>query len=44
MAKRQKNPSKAGISAASVKGNAGPGIETGGPDKQNSQNSQFKKR
>ena len=27
MTKRKKNPSKAGISAASVKGNAGPTVE-----------------
>lgn len=27
MARRKKNPSKAGVSAASVKGNAGPKIE-----------------
>jgi hypothetical protein len=43
MAKRKKNPSKAGVSAASVQGNAGPGVEWEGPDKRNSQNNQYKK-
>ncbi|WP_318507593.1 YuzL family protein [Bacillus sp. T3] len=43
MAKHKKNPSKAGVSAASVKGNAGPGGEMAGIDKVNSQNNQFKK-
>ncbi|MCU9612655.1 YuzL family protein [Caldibacillus lycopersici] len=43
MAKRQKNPSKAGVSAASVQGNAGPGNEKAHVDKKNSQNNQFKK-
>jgi len=43
MAKMKKNPSKAGVSAASVKGNAGPGNEHAHVDKQNSQNSQFKR-
>jgi hypothetical protein len=43
MAKRTKNPSKAGVSAASVQGNAGPGNEFEGKDKKNSQNNQFKK-
>jgi len=43
MAKMKKNPSRAGVSAASVKGNAGPGREASGIDKQNSQNSQYKK-
>jgi hypothetical protein len=41
--RREKNPSKRGVSAASVKGNAGPGIEHHGPDKVNSQNNQYKK-
>ncbi|WP_312468919.1 YuzL family protein [Neobacillus sp.] len=44
MARTKKNPSKAGVSAASVKGNAGPGYEAAEDDKQNSQNNQFKKR
>jgi hypothetical protein len=44
MAKMKKDPSKAGVSAASVRGNAGPGGEQSGIDKQNSQNNQFKKR
>ncbi|MEH7109206.1 YuzL family protein [Bacillus sp. JJ1764] len=44
MAKIKKDPSKAGVSAASVRGNAGPGGEQSGIDKQNSQNNQFKKR
>jgi hypothetical protein len=43
MAKMKKNPSKAGVSSASVQGNAGPGREASGVDKQNSQNSQFKR-
>ncbi|WP_160722463.1 YuzL family protein [Bacillus sp. USDA818B3_A] len=43
MARVKKNPSKAAVSAASVKGNAGPGNEQAGIDKQNSQNSQFKR-
>lgn len=43
MAKRKKNPSKAGISAASVKGDAGPTVEADGGGKVNSQNNQFKK-
>jgi hypothetical protein len=43
MAKHKKNPSKAGVSAASVKGNAGPGTEDGDINKVNSQNSQYKK-
>ena len=43
MARVKKNPSKAGVSAASVKGNAGPGIEETGKDKVNSQNNQYKK-
>ncbi|MBN6889125.1 YuzL-like protein [Cytobacillus horneckiae] len=42
MAKMKKNPSRAGISAASVKGNAGPGVEET-KNKVNSQNNQFKK-
>ncbi|GIN62125.1 hypothetical protein J27TS8_21180 [Robertmurraya siralis] len=43
MAKRKNNPSKAGVSAASVQGNAGPGSEMGDKDKKNSQNNQFKR-
>ncbi|WP_102264239.1 YuzL family protein [Mesobacillus jeotgali] len=43
MARMKKNPSKAGVSAASVKGNAGPSMGQGGERKQNSQNSQYKK-
>lgn len=43
MAKRKKDPSKAGVSAASVKGNAGPGVEWEGNDKKNSQNNQYKR-
>ncbi|EIJ77875.1 hypothetical protein MGA3_16031 [Bacillus methanolicus MGA3] len=43
MAKRKKNPSKAGVSAASVKGNAGPTVEMDGGGKVNSQNNQYKK-
>jgi hypothetical protein len=43
MAKQKKNPSKAGVSAASVKGNAGPTNEMDGGGKQTSQNQQYKK-
>jgi len=43
MAKMKKNPSKAGVSAASVRGNAGPGREASGLNKKNSQNSQYEK-
>lgn len=43
MAKRKKDPSKAGVSAASVQGNAGPGAEIGDKDKKNSQNNQYKR-
>jgi hypothetical protein len=43
MAKRKKNPSKAGVSAASVKGDAGPTVEHDGGGKVNSQNNQYKK-
>jgi hypothetical protein len=43
MAKMKKNPSKAGVSAASVKGNGGPGNEEAHLDKKNSQNNQFKR-
>ncbi|WP_108670628.1 YuzL family protein [Peribacillus acanthi] len=42
MARMKKNPSKAGVSAASVKGNAGPKMQVGGERKVNSQNSQYK--
>ncbi|MFC5363566.1 YuzL family protein [Peribacillus frigoritolerans] len=44
MMKRKDNPSKAAVSAASVKGNAGPGSERQhGINKVNSQNNQFKR-
>nr|WP_295972600.1 YuzL family protein [uncultured Bacillus sp.] len=44
MVKRKKDPSKAAKSAASIKGNAGPGIENEyGPNKVNSQNNQYKR-
>ncbi|MGG1676906.1 YuzL family protein [Neobacillus sp. NRS-1170] len=43
MAKMKKNPSKAGVSAASVKGNGGPGNEDPGFNKTNSQNNQYKR-
>ncbi|KAA9019998.1 YuzL family protein [Niallia endozanthoxylica] len=43
MVKRVKNPSRAAVSAASVKGNAGPGGENTDRDKVNSQNNQFKR-
>jgi hypothetical protein len=43
MTRREKSPSKGGVSAASVKGNAGPGVENQGRNKVNSQNSQYKK-
>jgi hypothetical protein len=44
MARVKKDPSQAGVSAASVKGDAGPGVENeGGKNKRNSQNNQFKK-
>lgn len=42
--KHKNNPSKGAVSAASVKGNAGPGGENDhGKNKVNSQNNQFKK-
>jgi hypothetical protein len=44
MAKRKKDPSRAAVSAASVKGNAGPTVEADGGGKVNSQNNQFKKQ
>jgi hypothetical protein len=44
MGKMKKEPSKAGVSAASVQGNAGPTVENDGGGKRNSQNNQFKKR
>jgi hypothetical protein len=44
MAKRKKDPSRAGVSAASIKGNAGPTVEADGGGKVNSQNNQFKKQ
>ncbi|MGX6445393.1 YuzL family protein [Neobacillus sp. K501] len=43
MGKMKKNPSKRGVSAASVQGNAGPGNEHGDKNKVNSQNSQYKR-
>jgi hypothetical protein len=43
MARVKKDPSKAGVSSASVKGNGGPGGERASVDKQNSQNNQFKR-
>ncbi|WP_074432830.1 YuzL family protein [Neobacillus jeddahensis] len=43
MAKMKRNPSNAGVSAASVKGNAGPGDERAHVDKKNSQNNQYKR-
>lgn len=44
MGRLQKHPSKAGISAASVKGNAGPQNEMDGGGKKTSQNQQYKKQ
>jgi len=44
MAKMKKNPSKAGVSAASVQGDSGPTVENDGGGKRNSQNNQYKKR
>ncbi|WP_182480666.1 YuzL family protein [Peribacillus asahii] len=42
--KQKHQPSKAAVSAASVKGDAGPGVENRhGKNKVNSQNNQFKK-
>lgn len=43
MAQLDKNPSKAGVSAASVKGNAGPGSERDRGGKKTSQNQQYTK-
>lgn len=43
MARMKKSPSKAAVSAASAKGNAGPGREDPGFNKTNSQNNQFKR-
>ncbi|WP_082686943.1 YuzL family protein [Bacillus sp. FJAT-27445] len=43
MARLKKNPSEAGVSAASVKGNAGPHNIRHQKNKVNSQNNQFKK-
>jgi YuzL-like protein len=42
MARLKKEPSKAGVSAASVKGNAGPTNENAGGGKRTSQNQQYK--
>jgi hypothetical protein len=44
MGRVKKNPSKAGVSAASVEGNAGPTVERDGGGKKNSQNNQFKRK
>ncbi len=44
MARLKKDPSRAGVSAASVKGNAGPTVENDGGGKVNSQNNQYKKQ
>ncbi|EMT45265.1 hypothetical protein H919_11259 [Anoxybacillus flavithermus AK1] len=41
--KMKKHPSKAGVSAASVKGNAGPTVERDGGGKKTSQNQQYGK-
>jgi hypothetical protein len=43
MARHKKDPSKAGVSAASVQGDAGPNQEREGKKKVNSQNNQYKK-
>ncbi|OLS34582.1 YuzL family protein [Bacillus sp. MRMR6] len=44
MGKVKKDPSRAGVSAASVQGDAGPGGENkGGKNKVNSQNNQYKR-
>lgn len=43
MARLKKQPSKAGVSAASVKGNAGPTNEQAGGGKRTSQNQQYKR-
>ena len=43
MAKIKKHPSKAGVSAASVKGDAGPTIERDSGGKRTSQNQQYTK-
>jgi hypothetical protein len=43
MSKMKKAPSKAGVSAASVKGNSGPTVEMDGGGKTQSTNQQYKK-
>lgn len=43
MARLKKNPSERGVSAASLKGNAGPTVEADGGGKRTSQNQQYKK-
>jgi hypothetical protein len=43
MAKLKKNPSERAVSAASVKGNAGPTVEMDGSGKKTSQNQQYKR-
>lgn len=42
MARLKKDPSKAGVSAASVKGSSGPTNEHAGGGKRTSQNQQYK--
>ncbi|TYR80047.1 YuzL family protein [Priestia megaterium] len=44
MSRLKKDPSGAGVSAASVKGNAGPSQEIGSHGKKTSQNQQYKKQ
>ncbi|KAA0545312.1 YuzL family protein [Bacillus suaedaesalsae] len=44
MAKHKKNPSKAGVSAASVKGDAGPSVSSDFGGKTQSTNQQYKKQ
>jgi len=43
MARFKKQPSKAGVSAQSIKGNAGPTNERDGGGKRTSQNQQYKR-
>ncbi len=43
LARLKKQPSKTGVSAASVKGNSGPTREMDGGGKKTSQNQQYKK-
>ncbi|WP_110113799.1 YuzL family protein [Bacillus sp. CGMCC 1.16541] len=44
MSRLKKNPSPGGVSASSVKGNAGPTIEMDAHGKKTSQNQQYKKQ